>query len=160
MQLQKITVNSRKYDHSIRRTWQCELIEQTDPIIVLVGEFNRDVEHQGLGSIRKGTVSYEYFWLDRWYNIFRFHESDGTLRNYYCNVAMPPEFENGVLNYVDLDIDILVWPDHSYEVVDRDDFEINSTIYNYPETTKKRAEKSVIELISMIECREFPFDTN
>ena len=109
---QQITINSRKYDQSIRRTWTCELIERNDPLIVVVGEFDRDVEHPGLGSISRGTVSYEYYWLDRWYNIFRFHEPDGALRNYYCNVAMPPTLDNGVLDYVDLDIDIVVWPDN------------------------------------------------
>lgn len=158
MQSQKVTVNSRKYDHSIRRSWQCTLIEQNDPLIVLVGKFDRDVEHPGLGLIKSGTTSHEYFWLDRWYNIFRFHEPEGTLRNYYCNVAMPPTFENGVLDYVDLDIDILVWPDFSFEVVDRDDFERNSLKYNYPEEIKQESEKSVAEMILMLEQRKFPLD--
>lgn len=158
MQSQKVTVNSRKYDHAIRRSWQCTLIEQNDPLIVLVGKFDRDVEHPGLGSIKRGTTSHEYFWLDRWYNIFRFHEPEGTLRNYYCNVAMPPTFENGVLDYVDLDIDILVWPDFSFEVVDRDDFERNSLKYNYPDDIKQESEKSVAEMIEMIERRKFPLD--
>ena len=156
MSFQQITVNSRKYDLSIRRTWTCELVERNDPLIVLIGEFDRDVEHPGLGSIRRGTVSHEYYWLDRWYNIFRFLEPDGTLRNYYCNVSMPPTFENGVLDYVDLDIDVVVWKDLSYEVVDRDDFERNTVKYGYPDDVKQRAEESVAKLIRMIEGREFP----
>ena len=155
---QQITINSRKYDLSIRRTWTCKLIERNDPLIVVVGEFDRDVEHPGLGSIRRGTVSYEYYWLDRWYNIFRFHEPDGALRNYYCNVAMPPTFAHGVLDYVDLDIDIVVWPDNNYEVVDRDDFERNVLKYGYPDEIKQKAEQSIDEMIRMIERCEFPFD--
>jgi len=156
MQQNKITVNSRKYDHTIRRSWQCELVDRRDPLILLVGRFDRDVEHSGLGLIRKGTVSYEYFWLDRWYNIFRFHEPDGTFRNYYCNVAMPPNFENGVLDYVDLDIDIIVWPDFHFEVIDRDDFESNALKYDYPDTIRKRSEASVSEIIALIDRRELP----
>ncbi len=156
MPRQQITINSRKYDLSIRRTWTCELIERNDPLIVLVGEFDRDVKHPGLGSIRSGTISYEYYWLDRWYNIFRFHEPDGTLRNYYCNFAMPPTFENGVLDYVDLDIDILVWPDRNYEVVDRDDFERNSLKYSYTDEISQRAENSVDEMLAMIVRGELP----
>ena len=155
---QKITVNSRKYDLDIRRTWSCELIELNDPLLVLVGEFDCDVEHPSLGSIRHGTISQEYFWLDRWYNIFRFHEPDGQLRNYYCNVAMPPTFENGVLDYVDLDIDILVWPYGRHEVVDRDDFESNALKYNYPDEIRQRSEESVNEMLELIGRCEFPFD--
>jgi protein associated with RNAse G/E len=156
MGAQHITVNSRKYDRKIRRTWMCELVERRDTLIVLAGEFDSDVEHPGLGSIRRGTISYEYYWLDCWYNIFRFHEPDGTLRNYYCNFAMPPAFEDGVLDYVDLDIDVLVWPDGRYEVVDRDDFERNALKYDYPDEIRRRSDESVNELIAMIEGGNLP----
>ena len=155
---QQLTVHSRKYDLSIRRTWTCELVEHKDSLIVLVGEFDRDVEHPGLGSISRGTISYEYYWLDRWYNIFRFHEPDGSLRNYYCNFSMPPTMVDGVLDYVDLDIDIVVWPSNEYEVVDRDDFERNALKYGYPAEVRPRAEASIDEMTRMIENREFPFD--
>ncbi|HVF29506.1 MAG TPA: hypothetical protein VNA22_00995, partial [Pyrinomonadaceae bacterium] len=69
-----ITINSRKYDGTIRRAWTCEFIEQRDSLLLFVGEFEAAVEHRDLGRIEAGTVSYEYYWLDRWYNIFRFHE--------------------------------------------------------------------------------------
>jgi protein associated with RNAse G/E len=153
---EQITVNSRKYDGKIRRTWSCELVEETEGFIVLVGEFDRDVRHPGLGSIRRGTISYEYFWLDRWFNIFRFHEPDGSPRNFYCNVAMPPTFKNGVLDYVDLDIDVLVWPDRRYQIVDRDDFEKNSLKYSYTKAMCLRAEDSVEQIVRMIERDELP----
>lgn len=155
---QQIIVNSRKYDQNIRRSWMCELIEQVDPLILLLGEFDRDVEHPGLGSIRQGTISYEYFWLDRWYNVFRFHEPDGEFRNYYCNVAMPPTFADNVLDYVDLDLDVLVWPNKKCEVVDRDDFERNALKYNYPNKVRERAEASIEEILRMIGKGESPFD--
>ncbi len=156
MSLQKVTVNSRKYDLSIRRTWTCDLIEQNNSLIVLVGEFDRDVKHPGLGSILRGTISYEYYWLDRWYNIFRFHEPDGSLRNYYCNFAMRPTFADGVLDYIDLDIDVVVWPDSKYEVVDRDDFERNRMKYGYTEEVLRQAEITVDEIIRLIQSGELP----
>ena len=155
---QPVTINSLKYDQTIRRTWQVDLVDQDGSLLIFAGEFDSDVDHPDLGFIPRGTISHEYYWLDRWYNIFRFHEPDGSLRNYYCNVAMPPTFENGVLDYVDLDIDILVWPDGRYEVVDRDDFEINALKYDYPDEIRQRAEESVNEMLVMIERREFPFD--
>ncbi|MBK8467095.1 MAG: DUF402 domain-containing protein [Chloracidobacterium sp.] len=156
MHRREITVNSRKYDQEIRRTWQCELIEQNDSLIVLVGEFDHDVEHTSLGSIRKGTISYEYFWFDRWYNIFRFHEPDGTLRNYYCNVTMPPTLEDGVLDYVDLDIDIIIWPDFGFDVVDQVDFVTNALKYDYPEEIHKKTGDSITEVLSLIDRGKLP----
>src|SRR4051812_39204166 len=127
-----ITVRSRKYDNKIRRTWNCELLESSDNLITAVGVFDTDIRHPGLGSISRGTVSYEYYWLDRWYNVFRFHEPDGAFRSYYCNIAMPPTLNDGFLDYIDLDIDVVVGNEGNYEVLDRDDLERNRIKYGYP----------------------------
>lgn len=158
MQNERVTVNSRKYDLSIRRSWECQLIERNDPLLVLVGDFGHDVEHPDLGSIAKGTISYEYYWLDRWYNVFKFQEPDGDFRNFYCNINLPPTFENDVLDYVDLDIDVLVWPDGTTKTLDVDDFEVNATKFVYPEELRAKAFETLSELLELIAKREFPFD--
>lgn len=158
MQSKTVNVISRKFDLSIRRTWRCRLIEQSGPLITLIGEFDRDIEHPDLGLIHRGTISHEYFWLDRWYNVFRFHEPDGKLRNFYCNINLPPKFENGVLDYVDLDIDVIVWPDFTAKTVDLDEFESNSVLYSYPESVRLEAFAALAEIKGIIATREFPFD--
>ncbi len=151
-----ITVNSRKFDGTIRRSWKCQLVERRDPLLVFVGEFDSELHHPELGHIRKGTVSYEYYWLDRWYNIFRFHEPSGELRNFYCNINMPPEFEYDVLNYIDLDIDVLVRPDLSYIVLDREEFERNARSFGYPPELRERVEETLKELRKLIETQNLP----
>ncbi len=158
MQNAWVTVISRKYELKPRKNWQCRLVESTDRLLVLEGEFEMDVEHAGLGSIARGTVSREYYWLDRWYNIFRFSEPDGKFRNFYCNIAMPPTFEDGVLDYVDLDIDVIVWPDGQVETLDEDDFAANSERFNYPESVRTNARSALADLRRLIKTREFPFD--
>ena len=115
------------------------------------------MSHSDLGFIRRGTVSYEYYWLDRWYNVFRFHEPEGDLRNYYCNINMPPVFENGVLDYVDLDLDVLVQPDFSYKILDREDFERNAERFGYTDEIRGKVDAAMDEVIRLIENREFPF---
>lgn len=155
---QIVTVISRKYDLSIRRTWKCRLVEDRRPLLTAIGEFDGEVEHSDLGVIRRGTISHEYYWLDRWYNVFRFHEPEGDLRNYYCNITMPPKFENGILDYIDLDIDILVKPDLSLTVLDMEEFEENVQRYAIPESVQSSARKCLEEVVATIERREFPFD--
>lgn len=155
---QIVTVNALKYDRSLRRSWKCELVEEAGDLLTFVGEFELDVDHQRLGLIRCGTISYEYYWRDRWYNIFRFHGPGGELRNFYCNVGMPPNFEKNVLEYVDLDIDILVWEDLSFEVLDLDEFEENAVRYGYSDSLRQMADRSLNELKALIDRREFPFN--
>lgn len=156
--IQLVTIQSLKYDRSCHRKWTAKFIASSGSLLEFVGEFENEVSHPHLGIIRPGTISYEYYWLDRWYNVFRFHEPVGTLRNYYCNVNMPPVYMNNVLEYVDLDIDIVVWRDHSYEVLDLDEFEENAVKFGYGGSLKIRAYDVVEELKRLIETREFPFD--
>jgi protein associated with RNAse G/E len=152
-----ITVNSRKYDLRIRRSWTCELMASEDTHILCSGEFDTDVIHPELGHIARGTLSYEYYWLDRWYNIFRFHEPDGSFRNFYCNIAMPAAFDGEFLDYVDLDIDVVVWPDMSHEVLDLVEFEINAAELSYPDEVRSNAEAGLKELLELISDRSLPY---
>src|SRR5688572_2378403 len=145
----QVIINSRKYDQSIRRSWKCELVECDPPLLVFVGIFDGDVKHPGLGSISRGTISYEYYWLDRWYNVFRFHEPDGTLRNYYCNINMPPVFDGGVLDYVDLDIDVVVWPGGEYEILDEAEYEENAAKYQYPPAVRTNVMTALADILEM-----------
>ena len=132
MKRQHFTVNSRKYDKSLRRSWKANLLERSDDGILLEGFFDVDVAHPDLGLIVEGTRSVEAFPFDRWFNCFAFYEPSGEFRNYYINVSLPPMIGDGVIDYVDLDIDVLVWPSRQVEVLDMDEFDHNSLIYDYP----------------------------
>jgi len=133
-------------------------LEQTGSLLVFAGEFDSDVDHPDLGLIRRGTISYEYYWLDRWYNVFRFHEPCGRLRNYYCNINMPPSYKSCVLDYIDLDVDVVVWEDFSYKVLDMDEYETSAALFGYPGHVTSQVNNALAELVVLIETREFPFD--
>ena len=152
-----IVVRSLNFDGSLRRSWKCEIIRRDDEMLTLVGFFEREVTHPDLGIIEAGTRSTEYFWFDRWYNVFRFDEPDGEFRNYYCNINLPPTLENGVLDYVDLDIDVVVWPDGRFDVLDRDEFELNFRVFQYSADTREKVERTLEQLLRSIKALEFPF---
>ncbi len=153
-----VKINSRKFDGSIGKSWNCKLVEENGTLLVFVGEFDRAINHEHLGLIKRGTISYEYYWLDRWYNVFRFHEPDGAFRNYYYNINMPPTFENGVLDYIDLDIDILAANDGTYSILDSNEFEENALKHGFSDDLRLNVSAAVYELTLMIKQGEFPFD--
>lgn len=154
-----ITVHSCKFDGRIHRKWHALLTRREDSLIVLEGVFAEEVHHPILGIIVEGTLSTEYFWTDRWYGIFRFREPSGQLRNYYCNINTPVCLEEDILSFVDLDIDVLVNPDFSYQILDEEEFEQHARLYNYPLQFRTRTQEALDELISSIENRKFPFST-
>lgn len=153
-----VVINSLNYDRSVKRRWNCELIEIAENALVLEGRFDKDIEHSELGLIRKGTVSREYYWLDRWYNVFEFSEPDGPLRNFYCNINMPPTFAENRLEYIDLDVDLVVWPDLSIQMLDMDEFEASAKAHRFPPDVRPNVQRAIDELLSMITRRQAPFN--
>ena len=152
-----IDVRVKKYDGTEHRRWPAVLVEHDGPLLVLDAVFDEEIQHDLLGTIASGTISVEYYWLDRWYNVFRFCDQTRKLQNFYCNVGLPPSFDGHVLSYVDLDIDVLVKPDFSYQVLDLEDFEENARRYDYPIDVRGNACAALAELIGLIEMRSYPF---
>lgn len=152
-----INVRTYKYDGSEHRRWRARLLEISGSLMVLDALFEEEIQHTLLGTIERGTVSREYYWMDRWYNVFRFQEPSGRLKNFYCNINVPPVFERDTLSYIDLDIDVLVAPDLSYTILDEEEFERNVVEFNYPLEIQRKARLALKELIAVIESIGFPF---
>jgi hypothetical protein len=155
---QIVTVEARKYDGRIHREWRARLLAREGSVIIVEGVFEEEIRHPQLGTITPGTLSTEYYWTDRWYSVFRFRQPTGELRNYYCNINLPAEFDGRVLTFVDLDIDVLVAPDFSRRILDEDEFAANAARYAYPAEVRDCVPRALAELIERIEGRDFPFD--
>lgn len=152
------TINSRKGDGRIHRTWKATLLESSDDLLVFEGTFEKEITHSELGVIRPGTISVEYYWLTRPFNVFRFMEPSGELRCYYCNVNLPPTLSENVLDYIDLDIDVLWKPGNTPRILDLEEFFSNSARFEYPKEVLTLAQSATQELLDMIRRGDFPFD--
>ena len=153
-----IIVRACKYDDAEHRRWPASILRQEGSLLVLDAKFVEDIQHDLLGTIIAGTTSIEYYWLDRWYNVFCFTLPESNIRTYYCNLNIPPTFDGQTLSYIDLDIDLLVESDFRYRVLDREEFEQNATSYGYSNEVRLNAEKALDQLIGLIESRAFPFN--
>lgn len=153
-----VTVHSRRYDGRLKRSWRARMVRHEGSLIVLEGVFEKEVRHALLGTIVEGTLSKEFFWTDRWYSVFRFREPWGALRNFYGNINTPVTLSEGVLSFRDLDLDVLVTPEFSYQILDQEEFEQHSSQSNYPQEYSLQALRALAELLALIKQREFPFN--
>ncbi|MDT5271331.1 MAG: uncharacterized protein QOH49_3517 [Acidobacteriota bacterium] len=155
----EIVVRSCKHDGRVSRSWPARVARREDSLIVLDAFFAEEIRHTLIGTIKAGTLSKEFFWTDRWYSVFRFQAPDGQLLKFYCNINTPPTLESGALTFVDLDVDVLVQPDYSFEVLDEDEFERHAELYQYPAVYRVNVQEALDELQHLIKNRQFPFDT-
>lgn len=73
---------------------------------------------------RTGDLFIEYYYADRWYNIFVIHDGQhGAVKGWYCNIGQPAVIEDSVVSYVDLALDLWVSTSGEQTVLDQDEFE-------------------------------------
>lgn len=154
----EMTVNARDLSGELKKSWKCRRLDVEGSTLILVGEFSENVNHNELGLISAGTLSYEYFFPDRWYNIFRFEEPSGTLRNWYCNITMLPEIADHTVNYIDLDIDVLIWPDGSFKILDIEEYEENARKHDLSDDAREQVSLALTEILAVFRAGQFPFN--
>lgn len=108
-----------------QETWryQGKLLSQDASSITLEAFFDReDLDLHGM-RLCKGDRFVETYYSERWYNIFEIHaRDDDRLRGWYCNIARPAQISDGIISYVDLSLDLLVFADGRQVVLDEDEF--------------------------------------
>jgi protein associated with RNAse G/E len=119
------TINVSKRDVQGRETWRYQgaILSQKATQIVLEAYFDRsDTDLHGI-LLAKGDRFIETYYTDRWYNIFEIHAGDSdVVRGWYCNIACPAQLEENTLSYIDLALDLLVFPDGRQMILDEDEF--------------------------------------
>jgi len=118
-----ITVSKR--NEKGKETWryQGKLIERDENCIQLEAYFDRaDTKIAGM-LLARGDRFIETYYTDRWYNIFEiYNRENGQMRGWYCNIGRPAEINGNTLFYIDLALDLLVFPDGRQIVLDEDEF--------------------------------------
>lgn len=72
---------------------------------------------------KKGDRFVETFYDNRGYNVFEMHDRDtGLLKGWYCNLSRFAEITGHKVAWVDLALDLWVWPDGRRAILDRDEF--------------------------------------
>jgi len=121
------TVTIIKRDIHKQETWryQGRLLYRDAERLVVEAHFDRqDMLFYGI-LLGKGDRFVETYYTGRWYNIFEIHaREDERLRGWYCNITCPPEIDGDVISYVDLSLDLLVYPDGRQMVLDEDEFAV------------------------------------
>lgn len=114
-----------KLDENGNQVWQYPAIEleRNSHCIRLEAFFNRDDLDLGFAVFTRGDRFVEYFYSDRWYNIFAVHEGDSDrLKGWYCNVCRPATLDQSAVYCEDLALDVWVEPDGKPLVLDEDEF--------------------------------------
>ena len=120
----KIKVQKKNPEGEVKHEYECVVLQRDERSITLEALFDRaDMPFMDV-ILKKGDRFVEYYYSDRWYNIFVIHDRDDEqVKGWYCNIGLPAVFEDGLVSYVDLALDLWVSVSGEQTVLDEDEFE-------------------------------------
>jgi uncharacterized protein len=150
-----LVIQKLLYDGSKSYRWVGREIQRDEDHLFFTAVFERDGRDLGYVRFDKGDVFYEWYYFDRWYNVFQVYSASGDLKGWYCNITAPAKVDGDELTFVDLALDLWVWPDHRYLVLDEDEFqELAQTQYSREDALAARV--ALTELIEKAEAATLP----
>ncbi|MCC6568141.1 MAG: DUF402 domain-containing protein [Anaerolineales bacterium] len=119
----RIKVQKKNPAGEVVYEYEGDELRRDDTSVVLEALFTRDDMPFQDVVFKKGDRFVEYYYSDRWYNIFAIYDrDDGQLKGWYCNIGKPAVIEDGVVSYVDLALDLWVSANGAQTILDEDEF--------------------------------------
>lgn len=100
----------------------------------------------------------QFFGLDKPLTVLACFDAERVLVEYQCDAALPAVRTGSLIEYVDLDLDVMVNPDGTHFVRDLEEFEERSVSLGYSEEAKAAAWKGVALALLLVKRKRYPFD--
>ncbi len=116
-----IWVRPFRIDGNAKKGWWGHLVFQDAEGLMLRALVQHPAE-LGYVTFSPEDTMVERYWFGRWYNVFALYDAAGKLKGWYANLCSPIRFDGKELVYTDLELDLWVWPDRRYLLLDEAEF--------------------------------------
>jgi protein associated with RNAse G/E len=125
-----------------------EVIFRSQKSIVIEAYWKNPALHLGYTSFEPGDRFIEYYYTNRWYNIFDISASNGQRKGWYCNIAQPASISAERIEQVDLYLDVWVSPEGVPLLLDEDEFNSDTMLSEEQRTGAKQGLQDLLERIA------------
>ncbi len=145
-----------KHNGSFQRSCdQAILLDETKDFLVCAN-YKTKITERGGNSYYTKEPAILVFYKHNWFNIIAQLKSYGLF--YYCNIASPFVIEKDTIKYIDYDLDLRVFPNGTYKVLDRNEYNFHKKIMKYPKPICDIVERELKKLIHKKELKEDIFN--
>ena len=151
-----VHIQSFKHDGSLHRTW-CKgfVLEADEDRIVAVTDHAWVIEADNRKWLtRESAVC--FFYRKKWYNVISMIRHSGIY--YYCNLASPTIYDGEAIKNIDYDLDVKLYPDRTYQVLDENEYFEHAKKMNYSDDVMDIVEAQLDKLIMDMEEEKEPFN--
>lgn len=151
----EIQIKSYKHNGKIHRIWKDNFIlKNTETIVIGANDKTQVIESDGRAWVTREPAIF-YFHAGYWFNVIGMLRRDGI--HYYCNISSPFVLDQEGLKYIDYDLDVRVYPDMTFDILDEDEYEEHKRLMNYPRTLDHILYRNLEEVLVWIRQRKGPF---
>ncbi len=151
----RLTIHCYKHNGKIDRVSdEAIVLDVTDEILICANDRTKLTESDGRSHRTKETAIL-FFYRHNWFNIIGQLKKQGLF--FYCNIASPFIIEDNAIKYIDYDLDLRVFPDGGFRVLDRNEYNYHKKIMNYSSDLDLIIKSELSKLIEKKKRNEFPF---
>lgn len=150
------TVHKLNTSGEITVTYDAEVVEWLPDGVRLDARWTQPPLALGYTTFETGDRFVEWYFTDRWYNIFEIHGRDEKIKGWYCNIAAPAAISETEIHCRDLLLDLWVGADASVRTLDEDEFIADEHL---DDATRASARAGLDELLRLVASRAYPFST-
>lgn len=155
---EQVTVRKLKFDGSVKYAWPGDLLEELDGWAVVRHDPKR---HHKVGDDTRGSDGSElihYLGLNGPLTVLFAFDAGGTFLDAKCDAALPAVQHGDRIDFVDLDLDVIVLPGGSHYVRDQEVFAERALSMRYTGEAKRQAHLGILHALRMVRRGLFPFD--
>jgi len=153
-----VVVRKLKYDGTLRSTWPGDLVDaRGDDWLIVFHDSERHPKDPPDPGAPPGFGIHIVGLREPLTILFRF-DPLGRFVEARCDAALPATLRGRTIDFVDLDLDVIVLPGGTHFVRDRADFEARARAMAYPPDVRRAAWCGILHALRRIRRGRFPFD--
>jgi protein associated with RNAse G/E len=153
-----VVVRKLKFDGSVRYTWQGDLVDaRGDDWLIVFHDSAHHAKDPPTPDVPPG-FGIHTIGLRQPLTVLHWFDELGRFVDAKCDAALPARLAGRTIDFVDLDLDLVVLPDGHHYLRDRDVFEARGREMGYPDAVRRTAWWAILQALRMVRRRRFPFD--
>ena len=152
---QRLDIHSYKHNGHPHRTWdEAVFLDETKEYMIFANNKTKVVESDGR-TWKTKEPAILFFSKKNWFNIIGQLKPTGIY--FYCNIASPFVIEDNTIKYIDFDLDLRVFPDGAFKILDRGEYNYHKKTMNYPQELDMILKDELNQLIELAKQKAGPF---
>ena len=151
----KLKIFCYKHDGTLEHTSEEAIVLENNEDYLVCGNGRTKITEKDGRSHMTNEPAVLFFYKNHWFNIIGQLKKFGLF--YYCNIASPYIIDGKSIKYIDYDLDLRVFPDGGFRILDRNEYNYHKKTMKYSEELDGIIKSELSHLIEIKRSESGPF---